>query len=193
MTYNVVPHRANLLLQMLLQANAYVSVVWALSYLIHMLIRVNELWNLEGLSLVVAYILAVSAEFSRLYAGYSVNLCSAATAMWLLLTVTPCILLPAMFYLRLTLAGRGLWLRIISSAVFMLIALEVMVALVHFVICKPYDRPYLAGTPVSGLEEEDEEDDDLEEDEQMAEEQSSRSPSCSTEQRRRVRRSPESK
>ncbi|XP_020808399.1 uncharacterized protein LOC110184273 isoform X2 [Drosophila serrata] len=87
MPYSVTPHRANLVLQMLLQANTYVSVVWAMSYLIHMLIRFQMLWNLEGLSLLVAYVLAVAAEAVRLYAGYSVNLCSGATAMWLLLTV----------------------------------------------------------------------------------------------------------
>lgn len=41
MPYAVAPHRANLVLQMLLQANSYVSVVWAMSYLIHLLIRVS--------------------------------------------------------------------------------------------------------------------------------------------------------
>lgn len=41
MPYSVAPHRANLLLQMLLQANVYVSVVWAMSFLIHLLIRVS--------------------------------------------------------------------------------------------------------------------------------------------------------
>ncbi|XP_016992323.2 transmembrane protein 17B [Drosophila takahashii] len=140
MSHSVSPHRANLLLQMLLQANTYVSMVWAMSYMIHMLIRLNNLWNLEGLSMLMAYILAISAESVRLYAGYSVNLCSGATAMWLLLTVTPCILLPAMVFLRLSAAGRSLWLRIITNAVFGLIALEVIVCLVHFVICKPGKR-----------------------------------------------------
>ncbi|KAH8305076.1 hypothetical protein KR059_004850, partial [Drosophila kikkawai] len=135
--YSVTPHRANLVLQMLLQANTYVSIVWAMSYLIHILIRLKMLWNFEGLSLLVAYILAVAAEAVRLYAGYSVNLCSGATSMWLLLTVTPCILLPAMVYLRLSSAGRSLWLRIITNAVFALIGLEVIVSLVHFLICKP--------------------------------------------------------
>ncbi|XP_020808397.1 transmembrane protein 17B isoform X1 [Drosophila serrata] len=137
MPYSVTPHRANLVLQMLLQANTYVSVVWAMSYLIHMLIRFQMLWNLEGLSLLVAYVLAVAAEAVRLYAGYSVNLCSGATAMWLLLTVTPCILLPAMVFLRLSSAGRSLWLRIITNAVFALIGLEVIVSVIHFVICMP--------------------------------------------------------
>lgn len=41
MVYSVTPHRANLVLQMLLQANTYVSMVWAMSYMIHMLIRVS--------------------------------------------------------------------------------------------------------------------------------------------------------
>ncbi|EDX01778.1 transmembrane protein 17B [Drosophila yakuba] len=180
MAYSVTPHRANLVLQMLLQANTYVSMVWAMSYMIHMLIRLNYLWNLEGLSMLVAYVLAVSAEAMRLYAGYSVNLCSGATAMWLLLTVTPCILLPAMVFLRLAAAGRSLWLRIITNAVFALIALEVIVSLVHFVICKPGGRMPLH------LEEE-----------QQPEEEQQQSASVGTptrnEQKRRVRRSPESK
>ncbi|XP_017050794.1 uncharacterized protein LOC108094622 [Drosophila ficusphila] len=179
MTYSVSPHRANLVLQMLLQANTYVSVAWAMSYLIHMLIRLHHLWNWEGLSIVVAYILAVSAESARLYAGYSVNLCSGATAMWLLLTVTPCILLPSMVFLRLSSAGRGLWLRIITNAVFALIGLEIIVCLFHFVIYKPG-----AKMPASSEEEE------LPEDHQSV----VGSPtSASSEQRRRVRRSPESK
>jgi len=41
MAYSVSPHRANLVLQMLLQANTYVSMVWGMSYLIHLLIRVS--------------------------------------------------------------------------------------------------------------------------------------------------------
>ncbi|XP_016924225.1 transmembrane protein 17B [Drosophila suzukii] len=180
MAYSVSPHRANLVLQMLLQANTYVSMVWGMSYLIHLLIRLNHLWNLEGLSMLVAYILAVSAESVRLYAGYSVNLCSGATAMWLLLTVTPCILLPAMVFLRLTAAGRSLWLRIITNAVFGLMALEVIVSVVHFVICKPGQKRSMTQT--------------AEEDEYLPEEQPSAVGSpTSSEQKRRVRRSPESK
>ncbi|EDV32885.1 uncharacterized protein Dana_GF21905 [Drosophila ananassae] len=194
MPYSVAPHRANLLLQMLLQANVYVSVVWAMSFLIHLLIRINHLWNWDGLTLLVAYLLAVSAEFMRLYAGYSVNLCSGATAMWLLLTVTPCILLPAMVFLRLAVAGRGLWLRIISNAVFALIALEVMVALVHFVFCKPFrsQKSNLPGVLVR-LERKMNEEKELPlelPEEYLPEEQLSPS---SSEQRRRARRSPESK
>ncbi|XP_016952641.1 transmembrane protein 17B [Drosophila biarmipes] len=182
MAYSVSPHRANLVLQMLLQANTYVSMVWAMSYLIHMLIRLKQLWNLEGLAMLVAYILAVSAESVRLYAGYSVNLCSGATAMWLLLTVTPCILLPAMVFLRLSAAGRSLWLRIITNAVFALMGLEVIVSLVHFVICKPRRK-----RPVPHHQAEEEEED-------LPEEQPSAVGSpTSSEQKRRVRRSPESK
>lgn len=152
------------------------------------------MWNWDGLTLLVAYLLAVSAEFMRLYAGYSVNLCSGATAMWLLLTVTPCILLPAMVFLRLAVAGRGLWLRIISNAVFALIALEVMVALVHFVFCKPFrsQKSNLPGVLVR-LERKMNEEKELPEElpeEYLPEEQLSPS---SSEQRRRARRSPESK
>ncbi|XP_016973518.1 transmembrane protein 17B [Drosophila rhopaloa] len=179
MAYSVSPHRANLVLQMLLQANTYVSMVWAMSYIVHMLIRFNHLWNLEGLSMLVAYILAVSAESVRLWAGYSVNLCSGATAMWLLLTVTPCILLPAMVFLRLSTAGRSLWLRIITNAVFGMIALEVIVSLVHFVICKPAQK-----MPIS-LE--------LEEEVLPEEHLSAVGSPTSSELKRRVRRSPESK
>ncbi|KAH8341707.1 hypothetical protein KR074_007043 [Drosophila pseudoananassae] len=190
MSYSVAPHRANLLLQMLLQANVYVSLVWAVSFLIHLLIRLNELWNWDGLSLLVAYLLAVSAEFLRLYAGYSVNLCSGATAMWLLLTVTPCILLPAMVFLRLAVAGHALWLRIISNAVFALIALEVVVALVHFVFCKPF-RNQKSRPPgfLLHIETKTNENEELPE-ENPPEEQLS---PAASEQRRRARRSPESK
>ncbi|KAH8287466.1 hypothetical protein KR054_007886 [Drosophila jambulina] len=207
MPYSVTPHRANLVLQMLLQANTYVSVVWALSYLFHMLIRVSApsspsipifcptrspfsqfkmLWNLEGLALLVAYVLAVIAETVRLYAGYSVNLRSGATAMWLLLTVTPCILLPAMAYLRLSSAGRSLWLRIITNAVFVLIGLQVIVSLIHFVICKPGQKKRELQLQ---LEQEQ-----TRQHEQEAEDlpASVTESATSSEQRRRVRRSPES-
>lgn len=133
--------------------------------------------------MLVAYVLAVSAESVRLYAGYSVNLCSGATAMWMLLTVTPCILLPAMVFLRLSAAGRSLWLRIITNAVFALIVLEVIVSLVHFVICKPGCKLPL---PLEGNEHLPEEDEE--------EQQQSVSVGTPTtnEQKRRVRRYPES-
>ncbi|XP_070138551.1 uncharacterized protein [Drosophila bipectinata] len=190
MSYSVAPHRANLLLQMLLQANVYVSLVWAMSFLIHLVIRVNQLWNWNGLSLLVAYLLAVSAEFMRLYAGYSVNLCTGATAMWLLLTVTPCILLPAMVFLRLAVAGHALWLRIISNAVFALIALEVVVALVHFVFCKPFRNPKSSPPGfLVYLEKKLNEEEELPE-ENPPEEQLS---PASSGQKRRARQSPESK
>jgi len=98
----------------------------------------------------------------------------------LLLTVTPCILLPAMVFLRLTAAGRSLWLRIITNAVFGLMALEVIVSVVHFVICKPGQKRSMTQT--------------AEEDEYLPEEQPSAVGSpTSSEQKRRVRRSPESK
>ncbi|XP_041564313.1 uncharacterized protein LOC108137674 [Drosophila elegans] len=160
MAFSVSPHRANLVLQMLLQANTYVSMAWALSHLLHMLIRFSHLCNLEGLSMLAAYILAVSAESVRLWAGYSINLCSGATAMWLLLTVTPCILLPSMAFLRLSSAGRSLWLGIVTNAVLAMIALEVVACLVHFVICKPGSRKKM---PMS-LEEQEE----LDEEQQLS-------------------------
>ncbi|EDX16617.1 GD24500 [Drosophila simulans] len=192
MAYSVTPHRANLVLQMLLQANTYVSMVWAMSYMIHMLIRLHHLWNLEGLSMLVAYVLAVSAESVRLYAGYSVNLCSGATAMWMLLTVTPCILLPAMVFHRLSAARRSLWLRIITNAVFALIVLEVIVSLVHFVICKPGCKlPLPLPLPLEENEQLPEEEGEEEEEEQQ--QSASVGTPTTNEQRRRVRRSPESK
>ncbi|KAH8419901.1 hypothetical protein KR009_003648, partial [Drosophila setifemur] len=180
MPQTLTPHRASLLLQMLLQANVYVSIVLGMSYLIHMLIRLNQLWNLEGLSLMVAYILAVAAESLRLYAGYSVNLCTGATSTWLLLTATPCILLPTMVFLRLSSIGRGFWLRIISNAVFVLIALEVIVALVHFMIYKPHQKRSSNNNPL-----------ELEELGQQESPEELMSPSQS-EQRRRLRGPPES-
>lgn len=146
----------------------------------------------------VAYVLAVTAEALRLYAGYSVNLCSGATAMWLLLTVTPCLLLPAMVYLRLSIAKRSLWLRIITNGVFALMVLEVIVSLVHFVICKPGQKKRALRLQLEQeqeQEEEPEEDEEEVEEEELTEDQpaSAVESLTSSEPKRRVRRSPESK
>ncbi|XP_034480431.1 uncharacterized protein LOC117786339 [Drosophila innubila] len=131
----VTPQSSNLLLQMLLQINFYVSFIWSCSYLLHIIIWLDELWNYKGLTIIVAYLLAVCAESLRLYAGYSINLCTGATTMWLLLTLTPCVLLPTIVYLRLTAVFGSVWLGLISNLQFVLIALEALVALIYHALC----------------------------------------------------------
>ncbi|EDV99620.1 GH12440 [Drosophila grimshawi] len=131
----LLPHRSNLLLQMLLQTNAYVSVIWSFSYLLHMIIWSFRLWNYTGLAMLLAYVLAVGTESLRLYASYSINLGIGATTMWLLLTLTPCVLLPALVYLRLAAALGDCWLQFISNVQLVLIALEALVALIHYALC----------------------------------------------------------
>lgn len=125
------PQSSNLLLQILLQINFYVSLIWSCSFLIHIIIWLEELWNYNGLAMIIAYLLAVGAESLRLYAGYSINLCTGASTMWLLLTLTPCVLLPTLVYLRFAVASGDLWLSIISNLQLMLIALEALVSLIY--------------------------------------------------------------
>ncbi|KAM8721683.1 hypothetical protein ACLKA7_007540 [Drosophila subpalustris] len=129
------PLRSNLLLQMLLQLNFYVSLIWSCSFLLRIVIWLDELWNYKGLTVIVAYALAVGAESFRLYAGFSINLRTGATTMWLLLTLTPCVLLPTWVYLRLTAVSRNVWLGILSNLQFVLIALEALVALINHALC----------------------------------------------------------
>ncbi|EDW62686.2 uncharacterized protein Dvir_GJ16965 [Drosophila virilis] len=124
---------ANLLLQMLLQANVYVTIIWAISYLLHLIIWSHMLWNYTGLAMLLAYVLAVGTEWMRLHASYSINLCTDATTMWLLLTLTPCVLLPALVYLRLAVVFASRWLAFLTNVQFVLMALEVLSALLHHV------------------------------------------------------------
>ncbi|XP_062138436.1 transmembrane protein 17B [Drosophila sulfurigaster albostrigata] len=127
----VTPQRSNLVLQMLLQINGHVSIVWACSYLLHMIVCVDVLWNYKGLAMLVAFVLATGAESLRLYAGYSINLCTGVTTMWLLLTLTPCVLLPTLLYLRLVAVCAVTWLQMLSNLQFLLITLEALVAIIH--------------------------------------------------------------
>ncbi|EDW81850.2 uncharacterized protein Dwil_GK25478 [Drosophila willistoni] len=138
--YAIIPHRSNLILQMLLQANCIISILWSSSYLLNMVIYVNDLYNANGLGTLAAYVVAVISEMVRLYAGYSINLCTGATAQWLVLTLTPCILLPAMVYLRLLTFGHVFYLSILSNVLFLMIALEILVAILHFICCKPMNK-----------------------------------------------------
>ncbi|XP_064546596.1 uncharacterized protein LOC135434119 [Drosophila montana] len=126
---------ANLLLQMLLQANVYVTIIWAISYLLHLILWSHMLCNYTGLAMLLAYVLAVGTEWLRLYASYSINLCTDATTMWLLLTLTPCVLLPALVYLRLTGVFASSWLAFLTNVQFLLMALEVLSALLHHALC----------------------------------------------------------
>lgn len=41
--FTVMPQRSNLLLQMLLQTNGYISIIWGISYFLHMLVWVSIL------------------------------------------------------------------------------------------------------------------------------------------------------
>lgn len=97
----------------------------------------NQLWNYNGLAMLVAFVLAVTAETLRLYAGYSINLRTGANSMWLLLTLTPCVLLPALVYLRLAAISGDIWLHFISNVQLLLIALEALVALIYHALCVP--------------------------------------------------------
>ncbi|KAH8397859.1 hypothetical protein KR222_003983 [Zaprionus bogoriensis] len=137
---------------MLLQANGYVSLVWGISYLLHMLVWVSahfslyscfaththcqleQLWNYRGLAMLLAFVLAMAAEALRLYAGYSINLRTGATSMWLLLALTPCVLLPALVYLRLAAISGQFWLQLGSNVQLALMALEALVTLVYHVL-----------------------------------------------------------
>lgn len=98
------------------------------------------LWNYTGLAMLLAYVLAVGTESLRLYASYSINLNTNATTMWLLLTLTPCVLLPALVYLRLAVMFASVWLHFLSHAQFVLIALEALSALIYHVCCLARDK-----------------------------------------------------
>ncbi|KAH8308478.1 hypothetical protein KR044_005446, partial [Drosophila immigrans] len=119
---------------MLLQINGHISCIWACSYLLHMIICVDVLWNYGGLAMLVAFVLATSAEALRLYAGYSINLCTGVTTMWLLLTLTPCILLPTLLYLRLVAVCGVFLLQMLSNLQFVFITLEALVAIIHYAL-----------------------------------------------------------
>lgn len=100
--------------------------------------------------MLVAFLLAVSAETLRLYAGYSINLRTGATTMWLLLTLTPCVLLPTLVYLRLAAISCDIWLHFISNVQLLLIALEALVALIYHAMCVPA-RDAQSQTSLKGL------------------------------------------
>ncbi|XP_017146667.1 uncharacterized protein LOC108158667 [Drosophila miranda] len=124
--------RSCLLLQMLLEANVYVSAFWAVNYLLYIVVHMDQLWSFDTLGLLLAYVLAVGSEIVRLHATFAVNLRPENASMWLLLTVTPCVLFPSMVYLRLSLGDDArLWPHSISYAVLALIGLEVIAILVH--------------------------------------------------------------
>ncbi|XP_017871285.1 PREDICTED: uncharacterized protein LOC108619280 [Drosophila arizonae] len=136
----LIPQKSNLILQMLLQANAYVSILWSVSYLLHLCFWSHLLWNYTGLAMLLAYVLAVGTEWLRLYASYSINLTTNATTMWLFLTLTPCVLLPALVYLRLAVVYANLWLHLLSHAQFVLIGLEALTALICHVCSLATDK-----------------------------------------------------
>ncbi|XP_022216655.2 uncharacterized protein LOC111070435 [Drosophila obscura] len=122
--------RSCLVLQILLETNVYVSALWALNYLFHIVVHMDELWSFDTAALLLAYVLAVGSEAVRLYGAFAVNLRPENASMWLLLTVTPCVLFPSMVYLRLSLATNArLWPHYISYAVLFLIGLEVIAIL----------------------------------------------------------------
>ncbi|BFG01926.1 uncharacterized protein DMAD_01568 [Drosophila madeirensis] len=122
-----------LVLQMLLEANVYVSALWGLNYLLRIFIQMEELWSLDTAAMLVAYVLAMGSEAVRLYGAFVVNLRPEHASMWLLLTVTPCVLFPSMVYLRLSLPVDSLylWPHCMSYAVLVLIGLEVIAILCH--------------------------------------------------------------
>ncbi|SPP77863.1 Hypothetical predicted protein [Drosophila guanche] len=149
--FQAVELQSCLVLQMLLEANVYVSALWGLNYLLHIFIQVSlgpvrfsttqrkfplqmdELWSLDTAAILVAYVLAMGSETVRLYGAFVVNLRPEHASMWLLLTVTPCVLFPSMVYLRLSLAVDSLylWPHYMSYAVLVLIGLEVIAILCH--------------------------------------------------------------
>ncbi|XP_017852039.1 uncharacterized protein LOC108606438 [Drosophila busckii] len=127
--------RGSLLLQMLLQANLVVFLIWCFGYLLQLLHASHSLWNYQGLALLLCYVLAVAAESVRLYACFAINLSTTgASTMWLLLTLTPCVLLPSLVYLRLGYANPMLLARC-NDLWLLLLALEVLLALVQYLCC----------------------------------------------------------
>lgn len=113
--------------------------------------QLDQLWNYNGLAMLVAFVLAVAAETLRLYAGYSINLRTGASTMWLLLTLTPCVLLPTLVYLRLAAISGDIWLHFISNVQLLLIGLEALVALIYHALCVPAKEASALQTSLKGL------------------------------------------
>ncbi|XP_030379265.1 uncharacterized protein LOC115627663 [Scaptodrosophila lebanonensis] len=145
---NVKPHRANLLLQIMLQSNVYTSILWTVSYLGYLLLNLHDLWNYEGLATFLAFVLAGCSEAARLYAGYTVNLCDGIASMWLLLTLTPFVLLPSLLYLRLVSRTQTLFLQYMSDVLFVLIGLEALVVLLRYACLRSKKRQESLKNPV---------------------------------------------
>uniref|UniRef100_A0A1A9UJ93 Transmembrane protein n=1 Tax=Glossina austeni TaxID=7395 RepID=A0A1A9UJ93_GLOAU len=72
--YEEVPYKPNLLLQVLMFCNVYLSAAWAGVYGFYILYNLFNFNDLHGNFIIIAYLFSAIIEYYRLYMGYKGNL-----------------------------------------------------------------------------------------------------------------------
>ncbi|KAH8387611.1 hypothetical protein KR093_008131 [Drosophila rubida] len=126
----VMPVRSNLCLQILLQLDKWLAVLWTTSSVVHLYVLPYQRFEIKSL---MAYMILITVELMRIYAGYVLNLNAfGSQGKWLLptviilsftlITVMCCVAVENInttpFWLRV---GWHVWLVIIGLEVFVLL------------------------------------------------------------------------
>ncbi|KAL7745008.1 hypothetical protein ACLKA6_007270 [Drosophila palustris] len=123
----VVPVRANLLLQLLLEIEIYITFIWALSYLLY---TITYQCQRFGVTVFGAYVVAIIIEGWRIYLGFMLNLYPRIPqAKWLFIAVVAlCLpLWTVLWYLRVALETGRRWMEIIWNMFVIFVGLEILV------------------------------------------------------------------
>ncbi|XP_017489367.1 PREDICTED: transmembrane protein 17 [Rhagoletis zephyria] len=119
-----ITYNANLWLQAAMLINAYVSAVWGILYGFYILFNLEEMQDLYGRSIILAYILSLLAEIYRLRAGYKGNLMAEISELSIFLVTTPLIQLPILVFLFLSVEGNWQLIYVLIELIFCLMIVE---------------------------------------------------------------------